>query len=406
MDTFTLSVLGIFTITLVILYIWKSIGKSIHNTTATDSSLEVNIGVVKFSQKFEQTKESQLSVIDISTLSRGFKKIENETHVSIFPTFTLQSYFDTVRQIHDLPLVLDIKIMNNGEKTAFLKELLLYVKQAKLDETPAFRFIPSTSTKGNNLVLRVENLGWGSAHITNFQPLSAEALSSFNLHSEKLNWSGEVFGSNLFVIPTSYIPKDRVLSREDLGEIRSTLNPMRLRTTMMSGGGPNLDKEDKRIRNLYLSQKKGIAFTDFYGYIEYVGEEGQILRKKADWGYQFPNGHDLLFTENGFELAILQGYGAYIPPSHNYDIELSVTDDDEIKSINISHEIKPDSVDRFTMTIIPNESGRYNIQLGLNYNTDEKLNSKPLELHVLRFNEPGNSNSDVWLYNNGLWKKV
>lgn len=364
-------------------------------------------------------KAGKLSIVDINTNSEGFERIEEDKTIRISPEFTLQDILDSNPSIETLltgeagdvnfPVIFDIKLLNKTDEISYVKEVKVHIIDSQLDSEPIIATFPTLTEAGHNLVLSIRNYGWGNITVKEFIPLLESVTKYLNIDQKTFVWSGILsHDNNYFVFPKEVIklPTTERISEKELSNIKSAFQRSGFITLYKPGSGPRLDEGIQQARERYLSTGKGVAFEEFNGVLEYERDTGQILKRTIKWGGSNPIFFDLIFTTDGFDLQRLDGEAAYLPPSHNYDISISVKEKKTVKTINVSQTISPDSAERFTVTMNAKESTFYKLIFEILSDDNDSISSKVIELHTLSFKRNNQDSYGIYAYEQNEWIEI
>ncbi len=341
---------------------------------------------------------AEIILVDIGTTNTNYNIQETGNSIIFSPQLSLQDEYDRVGELVKLPVVLDVKLLNNGDETAYLKKIQVHVTHTQLDRSPVISCFPAImdTDSENHLLLVIRNYGWGKVNVQKLIPLISTVTQFLKVDNEKMKWAGEITDAIAFLLPSQYIDpkKCNLLTEDQLAHIESILGPLRLSS-----------KEDKqRVRDTYLINQQAVNYENFNGEITYNDNHGKIIRKNLAWGRA--NGYqDLLFSEEGFYLQSLPIPRGYIHPSYNYNLSLSTKDYRKVKVLSTSQEIQPNKAERFTITINSKESAIYQIKFQFCFNDSQSITSKVVHLHILSFREQDNT-PNLMLMHDGQWQSL
>lgn len=346
--------------------------------------------------------QSDIVFVDVNSLNDDHDVEDFEGVRYMLPKFTLQEIYDrTSTTTQEFPIVFDLKLVNQGQTVSFLKEIHVHVIAAQIDPRPVVSYYPTTTKSGNNLALCLENYGWGPVNVEKFVPF-VEDVEQFNVDRSNLVWSGTFDHNIFFIFPNNLIARDRsrILSKN---EVEHTEDTMKFRLLSPSSGiplwGPMLAEDQSSTRDEYLNENKGLSYERFKGRLEH-NVLGETREKELWWGHHKPGAYtDLLFSEKGFHLIRMGGMAAYVPPSHNYNLSLAYKDRESTKRLKISHEVQPNSVERFTITTKSAESCIYSFIFDVVFDDDRVATyQKPIVANFLSFRKNDGMSGNTYIF--------
>lgn len=248
------------------------------------------------------------------------------------------------RRIH-FP-VLDFKFRNTRHDVVFLKRLRFNVKHAVVDKTPILQFYIHAGladsdrrerSDGGDLVISIENAGWGTARnvaLTNLN--SPELRDRLDMGESRYRWTGNIAPGESIKItyPRSHIRKGAEQAfREPSGFVT-------------------------------YEDENGLRYADYVRYTPYHYEE-----------------YTVVISEGGFSVHY-RDFASAREPSQQYTVLLPVSGSPYVKELAVSHDIRPNDVDRFQVVIASDKSARLEVVPELYFNANERLLCKPVTVRV------------------------
>ncbi len=267
----------------------------------------------------------------------------------------------------ELP-ALDVKVVNNTEKTSFLYRAVLEVVESRPDPWPVLLVI-ADAYRSNAGHLLIKNDGWGAASNVEFRLRFQGEDGDGWTHSMRLK---ELDGStNLDLRPMLKAAGADMDALEQLRPGRSTYGGGYESHTLYSKDGRKetiSGKELKRrIKNALGPFDSTIVLVT--GELEYDAPtaSGQTVRHTVG-----VKAHISLYNQN---LA-----GVPAPPTWEYNAWLRTEGSDYNVEVPISHYVKTGEVDRFIINIGMAQSAHHQFRLRLYYNNDKSVVSGPILL--------------------------
>lgn len=263
----------------------------------------------------------------------------------------------------DFP-TLDVKVVNNSEKTVFLNEAVFKIDESTLDPTPVLIISPDSS-RTNALHFCILNEGWGTAEELRISfhliPLNRDEEPRYDgpfPHSLDL---GDLDESLNVDVSQSFIEKG--VNIEGLSSLRI------VRMSYGEADGHQITYLDKSGKEITISGAEFEAMrSTFLGEFKSGGAilSGQMRYKKKNVDGSVGE-HLLSFTTVVWLFNEYSG-GAPRPPSYEYGTKFEVEGKDYERRMNISHEIKPGETDRFLIKIGMEKSSVHAFHMKLLYN--------------------------------------
>lgn len=323
----------------------------------------VNIGDT-IHHHHHQLKDSLLRIISVSI----FKDEDNSPKYKyntgdkliISPINNLQSVVDWPgRYRQEFPLSLDIKIINEGDRSIVVDAVELHINNAYIDEQPAIETNMYITDSGI-LTLCLRNFGWAKNKIISFN-LFNEKLFCFidkqNIYMPDVNYLDNL----KLELPASAFTELKQLSDNEFEKLLQlhrakpywTPNPFNL---LFDDEFQVEENDFSEFRKLLIKEKKIIESAMLFGEIELLSN-GNPIKQKINWGYVSYQGtsYDIIKTQKGLQLFQFQEPLAYMPPSMTYDIELSTTHKGKSIFVDTSHFLRGNEADRFVININPKE---------------------------------------------------
>jgi len=320
---------------------------------------------------------------------------------SIIPFSTLQKTTDWPGKYRmEFPLCLDLKFINTGDKSELINAFEIVVHDAYLDNQVAFEPKPFITEKGN-LILNLENFGYGENQVLLFEPFAENAFEYWDINSNAFKVVQSINGHTHF----EFSPEDAInlktISNKELkllNDKRNQINPSWTPNPIYQTFEGNEDSQEEEDENEYtifrkklISQNKILDSKAFFGKIIFK-ENNTITERKLLWGFLQHRAHsiDLIKTEKGFELINYQEMLAYLPPSMEYQAQLSVKDKGKTITIDTSQVIKGGDVDRVLLKIEPMECLFVTIEIFIKCSGNVRIPyGKKIDLNLLKFKDNG-----------------
>lgn len=353
----------------VVLFSEASRENAIHETA---SKINVNISVMQNeNDKWKRKSDTKLEYI--------VDRIKEKTVIS--PSMEYLSKLRTGGPIQpinytsvpfewDFPS-LDIKIVNNSDKTLFLNEAVLNVIESHLDPSPVL-VIQSGLFLSHALHFTISNEGWGVAK---------EARVDFHLIPLTNNTH-----------PNYLSPYPYSVSLGDIDE-ESDVDL----TNSFVQAGVNLEVTGTSFRDGH----RKVIVVDANGHKTTLSEQEFLSKQQSSLG-KFPNGGAIvsgeilyqsqLSAENNHHHSVKFSTTVWIfskfpifiltQPSFEYGTRLEVEGTNYTRRVNISHEIKPGATDRFVIKVGVDKSSIHKLSLQLVSNGSQIINAGEIELGI------------------------
>jgi hypothetical protein len=265
--------------------------------------------------------------------------------------------------------LLDLKVVNNSEKTIFFTNAVFEVQDSHLDSTP-IPLIPADMGVSNAQHIYIINEGWGRMR---------NCVLRFNLIS-KANADVTDF-------------EEPFTNETPINDIADAVN------VDVSNAFAKAGVNNAAIRGLQFTQMSGNSIT-------VVGNNNQprILSREEFRDERlkaldpFPNnvalavGEMLYSNEDNVQKNVKFSTsvhvmnqnipGAPAPPTAQYDVMLKVDGSNYVVNIPISQAIKKGEFDRFTFRVASPKSSIHDLRLKLIYNDGEIYSSTPIKLVI------------------------
>lgn len=272
----------------------------------------------------------------------------------LYPTISNIEIVDAnIMVLRDTPSI-DIKVRNIGKDVSVIKKVDIDVINASIDNTP--RISCCRSINHDSMEVKIKNYGWGPALNVTFKDLcnAPELISILGINENDLLWQGNISEG------------------ETIRMVYPFNHYMNINLFM---GYHNLDENHIFSGSVFGS----ISYWDVYGhcYSSNMTAEDSVL---LDWS------HEKYWITNDTIYFDICG-GAPLPPSANYTITL----DPEKKlpytqSVYVSHELLPNTADRFEIQIDSNKTASYHIKARIYYNEDNVVETKIMRLKMEKVN--------------------
>jgi hypothetical protein len=393
-------VLIIAAVAAVFVIVWAIWGQDIATAAATIAAIPIAVVTLAAPQIFSKPKLSASPVMIVTgndeSDNPGFRyESRNENgQLAITPR---DPYLDLLRSGGRItPLsafqspwrstfkwpVLDIKIVNNSDRTLILHEIILDVNDSRLDTRP----VPIIRGIGDNMRVPLFNVGWGPMIDTTIRfqlapgedadPVTPELI----LHVEDI----EEFRQNGLLAPyfADYGVDIEMLHRL---QIRGAYQNWYYISPTLGVGEPVSERDAPmsllarlhRISEQEHSELRRRAlgpFTDgdpvMRGTLEYWQDDGP--------GSQFRKTNPFV-AKVSFDGP---RRGAPMPPSWTYNMKLRAEGCDYSVTKQISQTLKNGEADRFLLSLSADRSSFHQFRLNLVYNDDEILTSEPVSLEL------------------------
>jgi hypothetical protein len=287
--------------------------------------------------------------------------------------------------------ILDFKVKNVGEQTSILRSVEIEVLNYSVDNNPILkRGLSNTKFENNRISYLLKNFGWGPAlnvSITGTnvyeidfysQPESdpinhrfyekSNITENFGIKFNEPLWTGDITAGNSVEIQHNLIDNISIYSIND----------------------SNFD--------IYYSNNT--TYYSFYDRVEYYDLYGYKRTEFIAYAIFEVNG-----SFYGPELG--GGAGAPLNVSRNYNGILSTNNDcPYIVKIPISHELKPNEVDRFSMKLDTDKTSNFDVKVYLIYD-NEKIYIQDGQLRFFKeigVTDQNNPYGYLSLLNQDIWQ--
>ena len=253
--------------------------------------------------------------------------------------------------------ILDFKVKNVGEQTALLRSVEIEVLNYSVDYSSNIqRGLSNTEVENNKISYLLKNNGWGPALNVSITGTNFYEISFYSPQSELIN-----LPNNRFYEESKITKKLGIKFNETvwIGEIPPG-NSVEIQHNLTDN--ISIYSMNNSILDFLFSNN----FTDysFFDRIEYYDLNGEKRTKYIAYAISEVNG-------SFYGPCLGGGGGALLNVSQNYDGLLTTKKDyPYIVKIPISHELKPNDVDRFSLTLDSDKTAKFDIKVYLIY--DEK----------------------------------
>jgi hypothetical protein len=295
---------------------------------------------------------------------------------------------------------LDIKLINNTDKTIFFHEATLRVRKSRLDPRP----IPVIKRNEFYRTLPLSNMGWGPMEdcVLRFALLNPrEQNTDRSKLAEKPQYPFESRLGDVEVAPDELSLDPYFESAGVDVKMLRKLWQHRYETgegvyfSEESQLGDPFDDSDLDISSdvrRYVNDGRPLTrympwsqYTDLYKQSlgAFLGCEALIVGE-VEYGQTDPDGNKSRRTNKLTAVVNLGGPPEGIPmaPSYSYQILLEVEGKDYTRTVPISHSLGAGSSDRFLIVVATEKSSVHEFDLVLKYNESEQLESKPVKLEL------------------------
>jgi hypothetical protein len=279
---------------------------------------------------------------------------------------------------------LDIKLVNNTDKTVYFHEALFRVRRSRLDPTP----VPVIRGTGYNMTITFENVGWGAME---------QCLLRFSLHG----WSdvesqphsndppyeaqlGDILeDSNVVALDEFFVEAGvdlgtlETLCANEGGDkewvyfpAESPLGDLFDDTTRLTAG--------KGARRLPVAAYEGLFAKALGPFPDGVAR----LAGQLDYVQTDHNGAKSRHTIGVMARVEIGGPGLGLPrpPSYSYNVRFDVDGVDYVKRVPISQWLAAGATDRFLLFIGADKSSVHDFDVVLRYNDSEHIQSRAIHL--------------------------
>ena len=270
------------------------------------------------------------------------------TDVSVFNSPSLESAEKMLFIDHTY---LDFKIKNTGNEIAIIKSVDIKVLNNVVDYTP--HLVYTRRIEPNKISILIENFGWGSAKNATFKDFqnnkSTLLVSILDLSGNSLLWQGDVKEGSKVTIEHLY----------------------KKNVTIDTLSCPS-EECNEILRN-------AIFWDHLYGDIEYYDVYGKRYFNN------FVGSKEIAIKNN--YLYIIYRPLAPMPPSAEYNAVLS----SESKTpytieVPVSHELPPNTADRFLINLNTDKTATYDIIARVNYDNKAE-ETKCIQLKIEKLNK-------------------
>jgi len=256
--------------------------------------------------------------------------------------------------------ILDFKVKNVGEQTAILRSVEIEVLNYSVDNNPILkRGLSNTNVENNKISYLLKNFGYG--------PALNVSITGTNVY--------EIDFYSPLLAESSNLPNDRFYEES---KITKKLG-IKFNKTLWIGdipAGNSVEIQHSLADNISIySMNDSILdflfsdnFTDysFFDRIEYYDLNGEKRTKYIAYAISEVNG-SFYGPDLGGEA------GGVLNVNQNYVGILSTNNDcPYIVKIPISHELKPNEVDRFSMTLDSDKTSNFDVKVYLIYDDEKK----------------------------------
>ncbi|MEU5726070.1 hypothetical protein ABZ783_30180 [Micromonospora sp. NPDC047738] len=274
--------------------------------------------------------------------------------------------------------ILDIKIVNNSNRTVLFHEAALHVKASRPDPRP----VPVLHGVTYGTFFGLLNLGWG--------PMTNCSLR-FQLRRPGGPDGGKDFEAH-FDVPAG--GGTTVPLQEQFLDVGVDVPLLEKLSQLGYSFGDYLIRRDVGLGRL-------VEDSSGHQLWRLDRAEYETLRRRALG--PFPDGHVELAGTLQYDQAEIDGShtrrtnairsaislneplaGAPLPPSHEYLVQLRSDGKNYIETLPVSHSLAPGESDRFLISIAADRSSVHELSLQLRYNDDRVVASGPINLTLFR----------------------
>lgn len=379
----------------------------INSKNVVTGNINVGHGNVHIGDNIVERKGGEIKWGGLSLYKKEEEKYEidvSNNAIKIYPMSSLQKIADWPGKYgEEFPLFIDMKFLNAGDSSKIINEIRVFVKDTCLDTLPAFEQEVYINKDGN-LVFSINNFGWGKNKVIDFNIFNEASLNLWkNINQLNLNRINLIDG-HILIEMSQHVNCDlNPMSEEEFknfdelyhsADTMWTPNPSELLFNNYSTN-EEIENEFTIYRDTLISQRKILDSKSFFGNL-IVEANGKIINRKLNWGYISYQGasFDLMIVNsnagNLFKLFRYQELLAPLPPSAEYDLELSVNDKGKTLIIDEPHILQGGEGDRIILKVNPKEALFADIEISIKTDDDELIQfSKELNLNLLRFKQNG-----------------
>ncbi|HLO89006.1 MAG TPA: CHAT domain-containing protein [Nostocaceae cyanobacterium] len=333
-----------------------------------------------------QTNKIEEDVLSITPQMKYLAKLANGDPISEIKVTTGEPPFFSWQFPN-----LDIRLVNNSNKTIYITDIILEVEKSLVDPSPVV-IIPEN--RQNLLRFELINEGWGEIK---------DASLQFNLAplGEKISWNGNYqhkinIGNftDSYTVDISNTFQQLGLDFQSIGYKVGVYN----RTGNKSYYEESPLADDCKWKYLFF-QKDDKLKEKCQNIIESLGifkdSKSEDLVYGIAYGEILFSGKTLEGKENrqtikfSTKVPILDAgqYGAPGTPTYQYDAKLDVDRENyqvivQSKGSSVSQYIKPNEIDRFNILIATPKSSFHKFRVRFIYNNGKSIVSKPIDLRT------------------------
>lgn len=290
--------------------------------------------------------------------------------------------------------ILDFKVKNVGEQTAILRSVEIEVLNYSVDNNPILkRGLSNTEVENNRISYLLKNFGLGPALNVSITGTNVYEIDFFSQpQSDPIK--------QRFYEKSKITEKFGIKFNEPLwtGDINAG-NSVEIQHNLID----NISIHSVNYSNLDIFFSNNTTYYSFYDMIEYYDLYGNKRTEFIPFAIFEVNG-----SFYGPELGGLGGSaGAPLNVSRNYNGILSTNNDcPYIVKIPISHELKPNEVDRFSMKLDTDKTSDFDVKVYLIYD-NEKIYIQDGQLRFFKeigVTDQNNPYGYLSLLNQDIWQ--
>ena len=279
---------------------------------------------------------------------------------------------------------LDVKLVNNTDKTVYFHEILFRVKRSQLDPTP----VPVIRGTGYNMAITLENVGWGAMEqcllrfsLAGWSDVEGQPESNHFPYEVQLGDivedSKRVALEDFFVQVGADLRLLEMLSESEGGDKDWVYFP----SASSLGDVFNDTTQPRTKQNL-----RRLPFTEYNDLLaKALGpfpDGAGRLTGRLDYGQTDYNGTKSRHTIGVMARVEIGGpcLGLPGPPSYSYNVRFEVDGVDYMKRVPISQWLGAGATDRFLLFIGAERSSVHDFDLVLRYNDSQQIESRAVHL--------------------------
>jgi len=256
--------------------------------------------------------------------------------------------------------ILDFKIVNNLQETLFLNEVVFDIEESQRDAAPLFTIMEDTERKhAGGFVLVNEGVCDLCNIVVSFNIIPGEATSAV---AHPSSYAHSVTIQTL--IDSAWVGALRAFAKEGV-DVAGLVSLYKGEWRPDGGHMPSFDERTERQKQCIGRFQDAVG--TLVGEISFAATGNETLRHRVKFQAE-------VFLENNQRFAMM------MPPSCAYEVVLDTDKSMYQSRVQISHEIKANSSDRFTIKIAVPESSIHKMRATVRDVSGFTMDSGPLEL--------------------------